>query len=242
MTLALAISAAVFLAAVLRGLTGFGFALAAVPMMSFLIPPAQAVAIAILLQCAVGLKDLIVSGGLVQRRALALMTLGALLGTPLGVWGLTRLDPDAMRLVIALLVGVGLAALLLRLKLGDSTPMALGAGVTAGLFSGLAAMPGPPAIAYFLGTRTPAAVTRASLMVYFFLTSLLTLPGLLWAGEVRRETLLTSAIALPALFIGTWAGGLAFQRLDEGGYRTAAIALLGLTAALTAVRGLSGLL
>ena len=47
------------IAAVLRGLTGFGFALAAVPLLSLVIPPAQAVVIAVLLQCLVGVRDLI---------------------------------------------------------------------------------------------------------------------------------------------------------------------------------------
>lgn len=47
----------VLAAGFLRGLTGFGFALAAVPAMSFFLPPSQAVAMAVLLQSLAGLKD-----------------------------------------------------------------------------------------------------------------------------------------------------------------------------------------
>ena len=141
-----------------------------------------------------------------------------------------------------MLVAIGLAALLLKVRLDEGRRTAIGAGMVAGLFSGLAAMPGPPAIAYFLGTHTPAVNTRASLMVFFFLTSLVALPGLIWAGEIDRDSLLQAGIALPALLIGTWVGGQAFKRLDEGGYRTAAIGLLAVTAALTAMRGIGGLL
>ncbi|QOL82109.1 sulfite exporter TauE/SafE family protein [Pseudooceanicola spongiae] len=236
------ISLAVFIAAVLRGLTGFGFALAAVPAMSLLIAPSRAVTVAILLQCMVGLRDTVRMRALVNRRALVLMTIGAVIGTPLGILALTRLSPDAMRIVLAVLVGIGLAALMLKVRLGAGRRTAIGAGFFAGLFSGLAAMPGPPAIAYFLGTATPAKNTRASLMVFFFLTSLVALPGLAWAGQIDRQSLIQAAFALPALLIGTWAGGQAFNRLDEGGYRTAAIALLAVTAALTALRGVAGLL
>ncbi len=179
MMLALVISAAVFGAAVLRGLTGFGFALAAVPAMSFVVSPARAVCIAIVLQCLVGLRDVVTMRALLDRNALGLLSIGALLGTPLGILALTQLSADAMRGGLGLVVGAGLIALIARVELAPGRGPALGAGVLSGLFSGLAAMPGPPAIAYFLGRAAPAVTTRASLMVFFFLTSLMALPGLI---------------------------------------------------------------
>ncbi|QUS36319.1 sulfite exporter TauE/SafE family protein [Falsirhodobacter algicola] len=233
--------AAVFAAAVLRGLTGFGFAMAAVPVMSLVVAPARAVAIAIVLQCLIGMRDVVAMHRLLDRRALALLTLGAVVGTPVGIWGLTHLPADTMRVVLAVLVGCGFLALLTKLRLPDGPGPALGAGLVAGLFSGLAAMPGPPAIAYFLGRTQAADRTRASLMVFFFLTSLLALPGLFWAGELTREAVLTAVLALPVLLLGTWAGSLGFHRLGDGGYRTVALILLAAMAVLTGARGLSGM-
>lgn len=55
---ALLIGGAVFAAAVLRGITGFGFALAAVPLISLVLAPVQGAAIAILLQCMIGFGTL----------------------------------------------------------------------------------------------------------------------------------------------------------------------------------------
>ena len=236
------ICATTFAAAVLRGLTGFGFALAAVPALSLFLLPAQAVTIAILLQCMVGLRDILSTRGLVVYRTLGIMAIGAVVGTPLGLWGLTQLSPDVMRVVLAVIVAIGLAALLLKIRLPTGPGPAIGAGLTAGVFSGLAAMPGPPAIAYFLGTDTPAKNTRASAMVFFFLTSLMALPGLWLAQKIDVQVFTQALIALPALLVGTWAGGRAFARLGEGGYRLAAIGLLGITATVTALRGIGGLL
>lgn len=236
------ICAVVFAAAVLRGLTGFGFALAAVPALSLFLPPAQGVTIAILLQCLVGLRDVVTTRGLVMYPTLGLMAAGAIVGTPFGLWALTQLSPDLMRVVLAVIVAIGLAALMLKIRLPSGPVPAMGAGLTAGLFSGLAAMPGPPAIAYFLGTGTPAVNTRASAMVFFFLTSLMALPGLWLAQKIDAQVFTQALIALPALLVGTWAGGRAFARLGEGGYRLAAIGLLAVTAVITAVRGIGGLL
>ncbi|WP_420344188.1 hypothetical protein [Paenirhodobacter sp.] len=69
---------AVLAAAFLRGLTGFGFALAAVP-------PVEAVTIAVLLQLAVGLRDVMALRGSYDRGAVLRLGAGALLGTPFGV-------------------------------------------------------------------------------------------------------------------------------------------------------------
>ncbi len=232
MMLALVISAAVFGAAVLRGLTGFGFALAAVPAMSFVVSPARAVCIAIVLQCLVGLRDVVTMRALLDRNALGLLSIGALLGTPLGILALTQLSADAMRVVLALVVGAGLIALIARVELAPGRGPALGAGVLSGLFSGLA-------VAYFLGRAAPAVTTRASLMVFFFLTSLMALPGLILADRLDTDTTLLAASAFPALLLGTWIGGRAFARMGEGTYRTAAIALLALTAVATGLKGVA---
>lgn len=239
MMLAAVISLAVFVAAVLRGLTGFGFALAAVPAMSFVVTPARAVCIAIMLQCLVGLRDVVAMRLLLDRKALALLSVGAIIGTPLGIIALTRLPPDVMRVVLAVVVMIGLIALLAKIELPAGKGPAIGAGLLSGIFSGLAAMPGPPAIAYFLGRAAPAANTRASLMVFFFLTSLMALPGLYIADRLDANTGLLALSAFPALLIGTWVGGRVFSRLGEGGYRTAAIGLLALTAVATGLKGLA---
>ena len=54
----------VFAASVLRGFTGFGFGLAAVPLLSLALPPARVVPFVVVLQVIIGL-----AGVLIGRRA-----------------------------------------------------------------------------------------------------------------------------------------------------------------------------
>lgn len=236
------VCAAVFIAAVLRGITGFGFALAAVPLISIVLPPAQGVVIAILLQCMIGLKDLAALRHLVARWTLVTLSAGALVGTPVGLMVLYALPADAMRIAIAIIVLAGLMALIRQVRIRPSPRRALAAGVLAGLFSGMAAMPGPPAVAYLLGTSTPAVQARATLIIFFFITSLFALPGLWRQGLLGQPDLLMAAASLPVLIIGTHLGGWVFRRLGDGGYEKAAIAMLAATALLAALRGVWGLL
>lgn len=241
----LAVFACVLSAAVLRGITGFGFALAAVPLMGLVIPPAQAVVVAVLLQCMIGLRDIVAMRTVVDWRAILRMGAGALAGTPAGVALLTLLDPAATRLAIAALVAVGLL-FLLRPPRPEATPPhpaeAPAAGLLAGFFGGLAAMPGPPAVAYFLRAGARPAVSRASLMIFFFLTSLIALPGYAATGLLTLPAFLLALPSLPLLMLGTSLGGRIFLRTSEAGYRRLALIVLAVIALVSAARGAADLI
>ncbi|WP_102226815.1 sulfite exporter TauE/SafE family protein [Acidimangrovimonas sediminis] len=242
-TLAVVI-AAVFLSAFVRGLAGFGFALAAVPAVSFFAPPLEAVALAVMLQLIVGLRDVVTLRGSLHLPSLARLAIGSLIGIPIGIAALAGLSPNAARILIAFAVLSGLGLILRRRPAGTAPHpgLALGAGVASGVFSGLAAMPGPPAVAYYLTTGLAPVQTRATLLVFFCFTSAMAMPGLVLAGAIDRQSLMLTALSLPAMLIGTWAGMAAFRRLDHAQYRRLAIAVMACSALFAGARGLAGLI
>lgn len=232
---------AVVFAACLRGLAGFGFAIAAVPILSLMLAPMHAVALAILLQLPIGLYDLTQLHAKVHRPSLLWLSAGSVAGTPLGIWALTALSTNAARVLISALVLAGLA-LLARYRPARPHPqqgLALLAGVVSGAFSGLAAMPGPPAVAYYLGAGTTSTQTRASLLLFFFFTALIAVPGLWFAGAIDRRVLWLTVISLVPMIVGSWAGAKAFARLDMGQYRKIAILVMAVSAAFSGWNGLS---
>ncbi|MBT8153797.1 sulfite exporter TauE/SafE family protein [Epibacterium ulvae] len=237
------LSAATFAAGFLRGVTGFGFALAAVPIYSLIVSPIFAVILAQILQVAAAPVDLVQNHKIIDRRALGLLILGSLPGVVVGALVATQLSPDLLRLVIAALVMLGLVALMAKIKLPGGRGPALVAGSCAGLLAGLAAMPGPPAVAYFLGRGTDKRVSRASLLVFFAFTALAALSFVALTSDVLEWSMgLSAALAYPALLLGTWAGTKLFERLGDGSYRTAALGVLLVSALLTGAKGLQGLL
>lgn len=234
----------VLAAAILRGITGFGFALAAVPMMSLFLPPSQAVALAVLLQCFAGLRDSVTLRGTWETPVLKRLVAGAVLGTPFGVALLLWLDPTVTRIAIAVLILAGLGMLMWKPSGGYGPPnmrLAVLTGAVAGLFGGFAAMPGPPAVAYFLTTDVPAVRTRASLIIFFFATSLLAMPGLIWGGLITAQSVAIALLALPLMLCGTWAGGRLFARTSEAGFRRLAMLVLLATALASGARGMAAL-
>ncbi|MEY3985409.1 MAG: hypothetical protein RLZ59_854, partial [Pseudomonadota bacterium] len=101
-TAAMAILAAIiFGAAVVRGLTGFGFAILAVPLMGLVIAPTQAVLLAIVLQMLIGPFGVGKALGHIDRTRVGGVALCAMIGTPLGLWALAHTPHDVARLMIA---------------------------------------------------------------------------------------------------------------------------------------------
>src|SRR5215210_5432881 len=90
--------AIVFATAVLRGYTGFGFAVIAVPPLVLLLEPAEVVPIVLLLEVVASLQLLPNVWRSVDWRAVRQLLIGALAGTPLGILVLSQLPGREMRL------------------------------------------------------------------------------------------------------------------------------------------------
>jgi uncharacterized membrane protein YfcA len=227
----------------LRGVTGFGFALAAVPLYSMVVPPQFAVIMVQILQIAVAPVDIYHNRKTIDRPALKLLFLGALIGAPLGAIFAAGLSPDVMRILIAIFVFIGLIAIAKKLTFRSGRRPAIIAGAIAGLLAGIAAMPGPAAVAYFLGTGADKATSRSSLLVFFAGTAVFVLTTVLLTSDIATLDMLYAAIlSLPALLLGTYLGTLLFRRLGDGGYRMMALGVMFLTAVVTGAKGLEGLI
>lgn len=238
----LPLAATVLVAAILRGMTGFGFALAAVPLISLAIEPKVAVASTILLQVMVGVPDMMRLRGCYDRAEVARLTLGALVGMPFGIAALAWFDANATRLAIALISLAGLAMMVLQpRRIGFRPRVAWAAGALSGLFGSLAAMPGPPAVAWFVASGTEPGRARASMLVFFFLSALMTLPGLALAGAIDAGTVWLSLAFLPFLILGTWAGGQIFRRLHPRHYRAITLLVMALAAGIAGARAILGM-
>lgn len=223
-------AAAVFLAAVLRGYTGFGFALAAVPMLSLVIRPALVVPLVLCLEVAASAQILPGLRHEAHFRSIGWLTLGALIGIPFGVLELSTRSADSMRALIALVVLLSVPAVSGGLRF--TRELGAGAAIVVGAFSGLltgaTAMGGPPVILFYLGSRTAIHVGRASLMFYFFLIDMVAIVLAIRAGLLGSTILVMALVCLPTLFVGQAIGARMFRSALQRHYRK--VAMLTLTA------------
>ena len=85
-----------------------------------------------------------------------------------------------------------------------------------------------------------AAVFRATLIAYFPLLDLLSVPLYGWAGLVTWDTGRAALAALPFAMAGNWLGGRHFFGTDPQDFRSLAILLLAALAALGLAKAAAG--
>ena len=226
----LLVSSVVVLAAVLRGFTGFGFALVAVPVFSLIMAPTEAVVLSVLLTLTISLVGIRSYWGVVPLQPMWPLVLMALVGTVAGTWVVTVISVSGFQLWAGL--SVILACLGMSLFRPSERPLhpafAWFTGLLSGLMNGALAIPGPPMIIYAMLQEPQPHRSRALLMTFFLAASVLALASYTVAGFLNIRSVAYFVTALPALYAGDRLGYYLFRRFGSALYRR--ITLLGLLA------------
>lgn len=226
-------------AAFVRGLTGFGLAIILVPVLALALSPVDAVLVANFVALFIGLSELRRLAGDAERTAW-IIGLWVMLATAPGLILLAATPPELARLLIALVALGSFLAVLTPVRAAAVPGRAVTGltGVTAGLLTGFAGMPGPPVIPYYVGRAIPRAAARASMLLIFTVAAL---AGLVsgWAIGVLEWRLAWLAAGLfPLVLLGNWLGSLAFGKVSDRLWRS----FVGLVLALAALAALWRLL
>jgi uncharacterized membrane protein YfcA len=232
----------VFLASVLRGFTGFGFGLAAVPLLSLALPPAQVVPLVVTLQVIIGGGGLRAAWGECDWRSVGLLAPGLVLGVPVGLMILTEVPANLVRLTIGGVIAFSVLLIHrgLRLPANPSRLISFGVGLASGVISGLASMGGPPVVVYLLAVGHSAARMRATAIVYFMLGGCVSFVPMAIRGLITRDVLIWSVASVPVLFGGSRIGTWAFFRAKPRHHRMVALVTLSVLAVLLIGRALLG--
>ena len=232
----------VFLAGFLRGFTGFGFALAAVPVLTLFVEPASVVPAIPIVAMVAGAEQLPRAWKSANWHAIQRLLVGAVLGAPFGVFALTYFSANAMRVLIGLVLLGAVLALWrgYRFKKRPPTGAQVGIGVASGILNGATAMGGPPVILFFLASPEGVAVGRASLLVYFFFISLWSIAAQAVAGLLDLKVVVLALLMIPVMAIGNIIGDRMFNRAKAETYQRVALAFLSLIGLLAIGRAILG--
>lgn len=233
----------IFLAAIVRGYSGFGFSLLSITALSLIFAPSQVIPSIFMLEVAASIHMLPPIWRDVHWRSLLPLILGSFIGTPIGVYALANLPQAPMTLALAIFV---LAATFLlwrgfALKSMPSTAATLGAGTAAGLANGAFGIGGPPVILFYFASPAGHAVGRASLIAYFMITDCIGLGFLARDGLVGLQNLVLTLAFLPALILGVWLGARSFKTADPARFRNIVLLVLTVLALITAAKAVFAL-
>ena len=217
----------VLLASVVRAMTGWAFSIIAVPMLSLVFSPEQAVVLNILLALAATLKNVPAMRGQISRRIFLPLLFSGLVGTPVGYCLHTMVGDAGLRLGMGLLV----LALSAAMFLIASRPQALTlpalalAGLASGVLGGAVGIAGPPVVLLSMLTATDMGQARATLALGLLTVCLLAACAYLVGGHITVPVLLLFALALPVVLLGDTLGNRLFARYGGHGVRRVSVAL-----------------
>jgi uncharacterized membrane protein YfcA len=229
------LAATAFVGGLARGFSGFGAALIFMPIASAFMS-AQIASPMLLIVDMVATAPLI-PGALrrADRREVIVMAAGSLAGVPLGTWALTAMSPVAVRWMIVALIAPMLALMMSGWRYPGRTTatVTLCVGGISGFFGGVAQVGGPPVVLYWLRDAGKAITTRANIILFFAITSVITTISYL-AGGLLSRAILGLAVAIgPAFGIGLWLGSHMFGLASEATFRRICYALIALAALIS---------
>lgn len=218
----------IFLAAVVRGFSGFALSALIMASLSLIIPPISLIPVCFVLEMVAGL--LMIKNGVMQadkRIAWGLAAAGAI-GTPVGLYITAHVPADVSRLL-----ALSVILLLALMQLLKHSPPFLAtrsglyiAGLVSGIVSGVASVGGMAAALYVLSQKASAPRIRATLVMYLFLSMFV---GSIWLalGGLLNALAITRALTLAPLTIaGVLLGSVFFRPSLESAYKRFCLVLL----------------
>lgn len=154
---------------VVRGFGGFGGAMVWVAGLVVLLPPTSVIPTVFVLEVVASAAMLPQVWRQVHWKSLRWLFAGTLIGMPLGMWALTQLSGDLVRVLLGVAI-IGSAVAMAAVPDRQSLPgpgVTTVTGVASGLLNGGFALGGPPAVLMYFSASTHVAAGRASLVVFF---------------------------------------------------------------------------
>lgn len=222
----------VLIAGVVRGVTGFGFSLVAVSLLTLLHSPTFIVPVVLMLEVLGNLHMSLKTWRDIDWKWISGVLPFCLITTPIGIWVLSTFPEEIILRVIGvlILISVFIIARFKSFKVKPGQPTTAIAGSIAGVMNGISALAGPPLIICSLATKMSATATRASIIFCYIVTDSVGFAGAAYAGITSINTVYMVLWILPASLIGNSIGSYLFDKVDEKLFRTIALFLLVLCA------------
>jgi uncharacterized membrane protein YfcA len=228
-------------AGTVQALTGFGFALLSTPLLAVVVGPREAVVVSVLYGTITATSMSYQFRSTIDRPVLWRMCAGRLVGMPLGVWLLTAVGRDALRLAIALSVLVSAWLLWRGVRLqrrGAAVDVA--AGVLSGALTTSVSTGGPPLVLAMQARGMDPDTFRGTMSAVSLYTGAIAVALLAGSGNVSRASLVATVAGAPGLVAGVAAGRALVPRVDAERFRVVVLGLLVVASVIAAGSVLGG--
>ncbi len=232
--------AAILIGGCLRGFVGFGGALTIIPVLALIFTPKEAVAMHIIMEIPGTLQLLPAAVRQSDRRAVLPTLIAIAVGMPIGVYLLTVLDPQPMRIAISLLVlaMVGLLAKNWRYPGVIGSPVMAGVGLIGGLAQGSTGMGGPPVVAVLMSRPDDNTTLRGNVLATMAGLVIVAIPMQGAFGILTMKAITLGLLAGPFYVLATYLGSRYYRLGGNRFYRVSALCFLAAVATASLIASL----
>ena len=213
-------AATFLLAGFTQGVSGFGAALVAMPLLTLFLDVQTAVPLYML-------HGIIITGYLsfqlrkhLDWQKIQPLLLGSLPGIVLGIYALKRFDSNNLQVAMGVFIFLyALYSLTCRPSPKELAPhWAYLAGFFTGAIGSAFCAGGPPAVIYVTLSGWKKDVIKVTLSVFFFITGVLTVTGHALSGLTTIPILKLFASSVIFTLAGVWLGSLCYSRIRRETY------------------------
>ena len=213
---------AVLFATFEQTLTGFGFSLIVMPLVTLLFDLRTASPLVALMGLTLYIINLLRYRQAVNFREVWRLGIASALGIPVGLWVLANVNEALIKSLLGLILMAYAVYSLVhppvpRLRSGHWGYLA---GFIAGCLSGAYNTPGPPLVVYGSLRQWAKDEFRAILQAIFLLNAALTVTSHYLTGHLTTPVLTSYAYALPALLLGILIAALVDSKINKERFRT----------------------
>ncbi|UUZ91574.1 sulfite exporter TauE/SafE family protein [Paenibacillus sp. P25] len=227
----------IFLASFVQGVTGFGFALIAVPLLSKIIPLQMVVPIVVLFSFFSNIMILLRVKPYIDLRKMKLLLFSSLIAAPLGTYLLMVVSSNVLKIIIGLIIIV-FAFLLIKGYKFPIRNVSMGiipVGFASGLLNGSISFSGPPVVLFLSNQGVEKNGFRANLTAYAFILNIVTIGSYLLGGLINKEVIHYTCWFIFAMILGVLLGDRVVNKINESQFRKITLLLIIFSGAWTVV-------
>jgi uncharacterized membrane protein YfcA len=235
----IALSIIIFIASVVRGFTGFGLALVAVPLIQFFMPVSDTAVFIAMINVIFSVLYFRKSKEIVKGQPLGAMAAWTGAGVAAGAVILKFVNPGYIQLVWGLLIILIVIALVRGLNLhikSEKAALKFG-GLFGGLLAGATGITGPPVAVILSSMKTPKEKFNAIISIFILFAVSYALLFYLISGLIHKEIVLLALCSVPALLAGLYTGDRLVSRISQKTFTTVVYIVLFIMGIITLYKG-----
>jgi uncharacterized membrane protein YfcA len=240
----IALSLIIFIASLVRGFTGFGLALVAVPLIQFFLPVSDTAVFIALVNICFSLLYFRRSKRYIKGQPIGTMALWTGAGVAAGTVILKFVNPAYIQLVWGVLILLIVIALIRGVNFGirsERSAFRL-SGMLGGILAGATGITGPPVAIILSSVKTPKEKFSAVLSLFILFAVSFAFVFYYAAGLIHVRTLLLALTTIPAMLAGLYIGDRLVLRINQKTFTAVIYVVLVIMGIITLYKGTKTLL